>query len=215
MNAVERLKRNRQRVWRARRMLAFVTSVRPRPGCRIIDLGGTPELWEHLDMPLEVTLLNECEDDLHAGPAARGDRRSFRRVVGDACAASMFADGEFDIAFSNSVIEHVGSPAREAAFAREVRRLASAYWVQTPSPWFPIEAHCGLPGWWLYPRPVRDAWIRRWRAKGRDFTAEQMAATRAVTRQRLASLFPDCRFFSERVCGLPKSLSAYAPLPAG
>lgn len=211
MMMLERLKRERQRVWRARRMRAFLALMRLRPGCRIIDLGGTAELWEFVDSPLDVTLLNECEEDLFAG-AGSSARRQYRRVLGDACDASMFADREFDVAFSNSVIEHVGSPDREAALAREVRRLAHGYWVQTPSRWFPIEAHCGLPGWWFYPAALRNAWIRRWSTTGREFTALQMATTRVVTRRRLQGLFPDANIFVEHVCGAQKSLCAYVPL---
>jgi len=58
-------------------------------------------------------------------------------------------DGEFDLVFSNSVIEHVGDFERMRQFVHEARRVAKSYWIQTPSKWFPIEPHCGMPFWWL------------------------------------------------------------------
>jgi len=50
----------------------------------------------------------------------------------------------FDAVYSNSTIEHVGDESRQALFAAAVRRLAPAYWVQTPSSHFPIEIHTGV-----------------------------------------------------------------------
>ena len=58
-------------------------------------------------------------------------------VVADGCHLP-FADDAFDMAFSNSVIEHV--PDHEA-FSRELARVGRSYYVQTPNKWFPIEPH--------------------------------------------------------------------------
>jgi SAM-dependent methyltransferase len=56
-----------------------------------------------------------------------------------------FADMTFDIAFSNAVIEHVGSRAQQVAFVREICRVARAFFITTPNRWFPFEHHTGLP----------------------------------------------------------------------
>ncbi len=66
-----------------------------------------------------------------------------------------FGDREFDIAFSNSVIEHV-PPELQAAFAAEVSRVADRYFVQTPNRYFPIEPHYQLPLFQFLPRQAAD-----------------------------------------------------------
>ena len=53
--------------------------------------------------------------------------------------------GAFDIAFSNPVIEHVGSFEEQARFAEQLRLVATGVWVQTPARGFPLETHLLTP----------------------------------------------------------------------
>ena len=117
-----------------------------------------------------------------------------------------------DFVFSNSVIEHVGGAARRAQFAREVRRIGRSYWVQTPSIWFPIEAHSGMPLWWCYPQGMRNWILRRWREKLPAWT-EMIEGTTVVKRAELQKLFPDAEIKVERVFGIPKSYIAFKTVP--
>ena len=75
-------------------------------------------------------------------------------VQADAAERLPLGDGEFDLAYCNSVIEHV-APARRPAFAAEVRRVARGWYVQTPARSFPIEPHSLLPGAHWLPVGVR------------------------------------------------------------
>ncbi|HXC23440.1 MAG TPA: class I SAM-dependent methyltransferase, partial [Solirubrobacteraceae bacterium] len=69
-----------------------------------------------------------------------------------------FADDEFDLVYSSSVIEHV-QPARRDAFASEVRRVGRGWFVQTPALSFPIEPHALLPfAHWLPTALRRPYW---------------------------------------------------------
>lgn len=65
-------------------------------------------------------------------------------VRADAAEGLPFADGEFDLVYCSSVIEHV-PPARRATFAAEVRRVGRGWFAQTPAYSFPLEPHSLLP----------------------------------------------------------------------
>ena len=171
---------------------------------RVLDLGGTPSVWRFVREPLSITIVN-LPGETGAGMHSH-HQLSF--VEGDACALSDFEDQSFDLVFSNSVIEHVGGEERQAEFAREVRRLGRSYWVQTPSKWFPIEAHTGMPLWWFYPERLRRYFIARWYRKLPDWSTS-MAETRVLTRQRMLELFPRSRLYVESIGGVPKSYAAY------
>jgi hypothetical protein len=190
---------------RRRRMELFQRLMAPGPNSRILDLGGTPMVWSYIRQPLAITILNLPGSV--AGSIPTHHKLTF--VEGDACATLPYPDGEFDIVFSNSVIEHVGAEDRQAAFAANVRRLGRTYCVQTPAPWFPIEAHTGMPFWWFYPEPVRRRILAVWHTKLPAWS-EAIADTRVLTRRRMAALFPDASIYTESLAGIPKSYTAFA-----
>jgi len=137
-------------------------------------------------------------------------------VQGDATDLSGFGDGSFDVAFSNSVIEHLFTAEKQAAMAREVRRVGKAYWVQTPNFWFPIEPHFHVPGWQWLPVRVRVELLRRRRCGWNGPCPDPQVARKAVEEVRLLrrgevrKLFPTATIWPERVFGLVKSWVAYA-----
>jgi methyltransferase family protein len=56
-----------------------------------------------------------------------------------------FADKEFDVGFSNAVVEHLGDRASQQAFVNELCRVANRVFVATPNRWFPLDPHTLLP----------------------------------------------------------------------
>jgi hypothetical protein len=186
-------------------MDAFVDRIGISADARVLDLGGTPDIWNTIPARLDITILNlPGETGQHIPTHHR-----VRFIEGDACDAPQLKAGDFDVVFSNSVIEHVGSEERQEAFAATVRRLARRYWVQTPSPWFPIEAHTGMPFWWFYPDGVRRAVLRHWRTTLPAWS-DSMAETRVLSRARVEALFPSAQIYSESLAGIPKSYAAYS-----
>ncbi|MCC5988085.1 MAG: class I SAM-dependent methyltransferase [Pararhodobacter sp.] len=190
---------------RRRRMEEFTRRMQIRGGERVIDLGGTPEFWNDLATPLDITVVNL------PGSNPPGQPQSHHKITmleGDACDLAALPDQGFDIAFSNSVIEHVGDAARRQAMAREVQRMAPSYWVQTPSIWFPVEAHTMMPFWWFYPGWLQRTLIRRWRRKLPAWT-EMVETTTVISRGEMEQLFPGGRIWTERKLGIAKSYIAY------
>ena len=56
-----------------------------------------------------------------------------------------FADGQFDVATSNAVLEHVGSPEHQELFVHELIRVARKVFISVPNRYFPVEHHTAIP----------------------------------------------------------------------
>ena len=56
-----------------------------------------------------------------------------------------FEDNYFDIAFSDAVLEHVGTRENQKKFISEIIRVSKRCFITTPNKWFPIELHTMLP----------------------------------------------------------------------
>ena len=180
---------------------------------RILDVGGTEEYWRtmgfHGVAEIQVTILNlQAQDATILG---------FRCVEGDARQMPQFRDKEFHIAFSNSVIEHVGGLADQARMAQEVRRVARHYYVQTPNRRFPIEPHFLFPFFQALPVGTRVWLLTHMRLGWHEKSPDREEAWRVVTGVRLLTktemieLFPEALLYEERFLGLVKSFVAYTP----
>ena len=137
------------------------------------------------------------------------------RVQGDACdPPAHVRDAEFDLVYSNSLIEHVGGHARRCDFASVVHAMASRHWVQTPYRYFPIEPHWLFPGLQFLPQRARAWAIQRWPLS--SFRPNSELALRHVLEVELLSqtemkyYFPRSELLKERVLGLTKSIIAVA-----
>src|SRR3712207_2488810 len=86
---------------------------------RILDIGGTQAFWERMNFVnvpgVHITLLN-----IFAEPVKYDN---FTSLTGDACNLSQYKDKEFDLVFSNSVIEHLFNFENQKKMAAEVRRV--------------------------------------------------------------------------------------------
>jgi hypothetical protein len=56
-----------------------------------------------------------------------------------------FPDKQFDIGYSNAVLEHTGSRLDQRAFVSELCRVAKRVFIVVPNRLFPIEHHTGIP----------------------------------------------------------------------
>lgn len=192
---------------RQRRMARFISALGITPETKVIDLGGTPSLWIPLGKAMpRVTIVNlptsQFLDDTSR------DRR-FRFIAADATnLAGVVRDQEYDVAFSNSVIEHVGEKIKRTAFASEVKRIAPKHWIQTPCPYFPIEVHTSVPLYWYLPKPFLRFLRSRWQSHYPAWE-EMIAGTRPVYKAEMKELFPNSKTITEYLFGIPKSFVSY------
>jgi SAM-dependent methyltransferase len=198
------------RRFRVRRMRQFVEMLQITGDTRVLDVGGTPHNWLMLPEVPRVTLLNMPRASEPVPPG-------FDWVSADGCALP-FRDGAFDVAFSNSVIEHVGNADRQRAFATEVRRVARSYWVQTPDRRAPVETHLLMPGVHWLPRAWQRAIVSRWTVwemierptpdRRQFYIDHYLNDIRLLDARELRELFEDAAIVRERVLGIAKSLIA-------
>jgi SAM-dependent methyltransferase len=183
--------------YRERRMHLFVRTLGITPATRVLDLGGTPLLWELSPIRPCVTLLNIRQFDT-----------ALPSIVADAVRLPL-KDGSFDVVFSNSLIEHL-PPASWQAFANECRRVGMHLWVQAPNQRFPIEPHLMTPFIHWLPRPWQHR-LARWSVRAlvsddSDRIVRVADHIHLPTADQMRSLFPDARIVVERWLGMPKSL---------
>lgn len=186
------------------RFLAWLDHL-PRP-LSILDVGGTALYWRRYGVPdgATITLLNR------GAQAPRSLPPHMAYLPGDACAMPHLADGQFDLVFSNSVIEHLGTWPRQQAMAQEIARVGRAFWVQTPARSFPLEPHYLLPWFGYWPTWARDAAIRagiRLRLYP-PRALQNSRETRLLNACEMAHLFPHATLWHERIGPLTKSYVA-------
>ncbi len=134
---------------RARRHERFFALTCLQPGARILDLGCGALGLRALEPDLDITGVDLVERPDYPGPFVRAD--ATRRLP--------FADDEFDLVYSSSVIEHIAPRDRET-FAAELRRVGRGWFVQTPAWSFPIEPHALLPAAHWLPVTLRRPYWR-------------------------------------------------------
>jgi len=201
----------RRRAERLRRLIARIHATEGR--CRIIDVGGRQVYWETvgLDFLARTSATVHLVNLREIGSAPRAP---FTAAVGDARDLAAYADGTFDLAHANSVIEHVGTWEDMKAFAAAFRRVARRHYLQTPNFWFPIEPHFVLPlvHWLPVQMRMHLAHTVGLGTFGRqadiDRAAELVQGIDLLTPAQVRWLFPDFRIEYETVAGLAKSILA-------
>ena len=172
---------------RERKLRLFLDLLAPGPETTVIDVGvtdapfgggSTDNFLEALyPWPERVTAVGHTslERFTAAFPGVRAVRADGRELP--------FADAEFDLCFSNAVVEHVaGGRAGQRRFVEEICRVARRVFVTTPNRWFPVDPHTLLAFvHWLPAGPLRQRLLA---ARGFDDVLDPLGP------RELAALFP-------------------------
>ena len=123
---------------RERKLQLFLELLEPGPESRVVDVGvtdapfgggSTDNFFEaRYPWPAQITGVGHTELDRFAAafPAVRAVRADGRELP--------FADGEFDLGFSNAVVEHVaGGRDGQRRFVHELCRVSRRVFVTTPN----------------------------------------------------------------------------------
>ena len=191
----------------------------------VLDLGGTLSYWESLNFryfnSADFIILNLNKIDVS------DTYENVRSVSGDATNLSEYVDKQFDLVFSNSVIEHVGDFEKQKHMASEMQRTGAHYYLQTPNKWFFMEPHFMLPYFQLLPLNLRAFLIRFFKvgkkhAKGMGFDPDGdwgenweqavkiASCVRLLTRKELKQLFPDAIVRKEKFLFMTKSFYLFS-----
>src|SRR5690242_10593197 len=185
---------------RERKLRLFLELFHPGPDTSVLDVGvtdapfgggSTDNYFEaRYPYPDRITAVGATELDRFtaAFPAVRAVRADGRELP--------FADREFDLGFSNAVVEHVaGGRDGQRQFVHELCRVAGRVFVTTPNRFFPLEVHTLLPFVHWLPAGARERLIPF------DDVLDPLGP------KELASLFP----YSVRVLNTGMTLIAVGP----
>ena len=177
---------------------------------RMLDVGGYPWGWlchDPVVKSIDCLNIHKVNWDPASSPA-----HNIRMLQGDACNMSDIKTGEYDIVFSNSVIEHVGSWEKQQSFAKEVRRVGKKLWIQTPAWECPIEPHYLAPFVHWLPKSLQKKLIRHFTLYGliqkpsNQEIDSLINEIRLLRKEEFASLFLDAEIHCEKTLFIfPKS----------
>jgi SAM-dependent methyltransferase len=146
---------------RERKLQLFLELLQPGAETTVIDVGvtdapfgagSTDNFFEALyPWPERITGVGRTELDRFAAafPQVRAVQADGRDLP--------FGDAEFDLGFSNAVVEHVaGGREGQRQFVHELCRVARRVFVTTPNRRFPLEVHTLLPFVHWLPKGPRE-----------------------------------------------------------
>ena len=210
-----------RRYTREQRLKLFTEFMRGATGCiRLIDLGGTVRFWENWGLgkqPLfDVTLVNNHDlDKDHANDPIT--LPNIRRLSADVLTLTAADFAEYDVIFSNSLIEHLPGRELQRKLARAIVESGRPYFLQTPNKRSPLDPHFPrpyVPFFATYPRALQ-ARLLSWSALGSGSVAPNYEAALVrlknyypLTASDVRQLFPQARIVLERPLGVPMSIIA-------
>ncbi|MDD5567296.1 MAG: class I SAM-dependent methyltransferase [Patescibacteria group bacterium] len=148
---------NRNRKWRR-----FLKIFKPSPELKVLDVGFSEQEYSKTDNFLEKHY--PYQDKITALGIDRANEFNKRypniKTVTYTGETFPFHNKEFDVCWSNAVIEHVGDEMKQLKFLQEINRVSRHGYLTTPNKMFPIEVHTRLPLLHYLPKRWFDEIIR-------------------------------------------------------
>ena len=207
--------------FRKKRIKVFVTmlnQIQANP-ISILDVGGRSDFWENMSDNIDITKLNITITNLEDN---RDSNTKYRYIQADARKLP-FKDKEFDVVFSNSVIEHIeGSDGvtfiEQKKMAEEVLRVGNYFYIQTPNYWFPFEPHFLFPFFQFLPFFLKIWLVQNFslgwfeKCKYKKDAERLIKSIRLLNLKEMRELFPSSNTYKEKIFVLTKSITKYGPV---
>lgn len=203
---------------RRRRMRVFETFyknavLKEKDEVSILDGGGTINYWKSLRFrymdTANITLLNLEKVEM---PEITSNMVC---VTGDVTDLRNYADNQFDLCYSNSVIEHVGDFNAQKRMVEEMMRVGKHCYLQTPNKYFFMEPHFLVPFFQFFPVRLRSFLVERFdlghmgKAKDKNEAVKIATSVRLLTKKELQDLFPNVKIQKEKLWIFTKSFYLY------
>ena len=193
----------------------FISEMQPTENDYILDVGVTSEktldssnFFERLyPFPKKITCVG-TEDGSYLEEEYPGLK--YHQVFSNK--PLPFKDKQFDIAFSNAVVEHAGNSQAQRFFIHEICRVSKRFFIVTPNRWFPFETHTGLPVIHFMPKKI----FRKLLANTRYAFWSSEDNLNLLCLKDFTQLFPEntsVKLNKIRVFGLPSNLIIYGLTP--
>ena len=176
----------------------------------VLDVGGTWNFWETMNFKYftqcTITLLNLNEYKIPE------KFKNIKSVIGDATDLSKYSEKQFDLVFSNSVIEHVGKEQAQKKMADELLRVGKHLYVQTPNKNFPIEPHFIFPLFQFLPLKLKIFLLTHFalgwyanKVSSKDEAKKIAESVDLLDLKRLRKFFPNAKIQKEKIFPFTKS----------
>ena len=196
---------------RKRMFAKFMINMKPDADHKILDIGVTSDdqyqesnYFEKLYPYKDKIVCVGTEDGSYLETKYPGIR--FIRIIPQQ--PLPFEDNEFDIVFSNAVLEHVGSREEQKRFILELLRVSRSFFLTTPNRWFPVEFHTAIPLLHYLPKEIYRKVLC---AMGETYWSKE-SNLNLLSRNELKKLFPKevkVVIDSARFWGMTTNLIAY------
>jgi hypothetical protein len=148
---------------RQRKFDLFTQLINPSQDTSILDVGFSDEeysasdnfLEKHYPYPQKITALGIDRSVKFAKRYPQVKAVQYNGLT------FPFTDKEFQVGWSNAVLEHVGGYEKQLHFLRELKRTCQRVFLTTPNWYYPIEIHTRLPLLHFLPKSLFDKILRK------------------------------------------------------
>ena len=143
---------------RLRKFILFINIFKPKKITKILDVGASEMEYRESANILEkkypyqenITVLGV---DKYKDFCVRYPKVKVNTYGGD---VFPFNNDEFDLVWSNAVIEHVGDKIKQETFIKEMTRVSKSVFFTTPNKFFPFELHTKILFLHFLPKRIFD-----------------------------------------------------------